>query len=116
MTDQCLAAWSNPVRKSETNRNQKNSLRGRLFARVTFTGDLKGELMCWNGIPPPPVHTEKCLLSAASSGIMLLIWSSFSASCHCSWVLLCTPTVNKARNREGNLQSSKSPSQFGYCE
>lgn len=45
--------WSERVRKSETNRNQKNSLRGRLFARVTFTGDLKGELMCWNGIPPP---------------------------------------------------------------
>lgn len=77
-------------------------------ACVTFTGNGKGELMCWNSIPPSS-HQEGPAFHC-QTGIMGIIWSLFSTRCLRGQDFLCAPAVNKARNREGNLQSSKSPS------
>lgn len=103
------------MEKSETRgqNETKISLCEGNSACVTFTGNGKGELMCWNSIPPSS-HREGPAFHC-QAGIMWIIWSLFSTRCLRDQDFLCTPAVNKARKREGNSQSSKSPSQPGHC-
>lgn len=108
-----VGAWQAPgfaVRKSE-NQGQNESKRtvcAGSSACATFRGNLKGKLMCWNAISTDSRREAPDFSSQLSQNAANLELVLRSLPPRLGFALLSA--VNKARDREGNLQSSKSPS------
>lgn len=98
------------VRKSE-NQGQNESKRtvcAGSSACATFRGNVKGKLMCWNAISTDSRREAPDFSSQLSQNAANLELVLRSLPPRSGFALLSA--ANKARDREGNLQSSKSPS------